>query len=436
MTMGQRNVRWLALVIFLVWATPAKAQYGVILSGGGPVQRSMGGTGTATTLDSLGGLFWNPATLSGLDHNEMTFGAEALLPHANVSSSLPANAFGAGFPSTNMAGTTNSDSGAMVLPNFGWSHHIEESELTVGFGLISAGGLSVNYPSSLTNPILTPPPPNGLGVGNAFAELQVYQIVPAVSWQLTDQLSIGVSPIIDIANLMASPLFLVAPNSNGIYPDGTHTHLQWGAGFQIGVFYSIPDSWHFGLSYKSPQWFQTFRFNSTDNEGRPAEQSVRFDLPSITSAGVSYTGIERWLFAADVRYIDYRNAKGFDDQGFAPDGSVRGLGWMDQVVIALGTQYAMTDRLSLRMGYSYNNNPQHSNLSFFNVAAPTIIQNTIYAGASWKLTDALIFSFAYVHGFENQMQGPYQTALGAVPGSNVQNQVSADGFVMGLTLRY
>ena len=94
MKMGKRHIGWLALAVFLTWATPARAQYGIILSGGsGPIQRSMGGTGTATTLDSLGGLFWNPATLSGLPKNEMTFGAEFLLPHATVSSSVAANTF-------------------------------------------------------------------------------------------------------------------------------------------------------------------------------------------------------------------------------------------------------------------------------------------------------------------------------------------------------
>ena len=191
-----------------------------------------------------------------------------------------------------------------------------------------------------------------------------------------------------MASLRATPLFLVAPNDankDGFYsyPDGTHSHIQWGAGFQVGVYYSIPDSWHFGLSFKSPQWFETFRFNSADELGMAPQESVTLDPPSITSAGVSYTGIERWLFACDVRYIDYRNTKGFDDNGYAPDGSVRGLGWQDQIVIALGTQYSLTDRLSLRMGYSYNNNPQHSNQSFFNLASPTIIElpHLFYAGA-------------------------------------------------------
>jgi long-chain fatty acid transport protein len=444
MIMFNRRVVWssIALAVCLAHAAPARAQYGIMLSGGGPVQRSMGGTGTATTLDSLGGIFWNPATLSGLPHNEMTFGAEFLLPYASVSSSVAANSFGAGIPPIGLAGSTKSDSGAMVLPNFGWSHHIQDTDLTVGLGLISAAGLSVNYPASTTNPVLMPTPPVGLGVGNAYAQLQVFQIVPTASYQLTERLSIGASPIINIASLTASPLFLVAPNDankDGFYsyPDGTHAPLEWGAGFQVGVYYSMTDDWHFGLSFKSPQWFESFRYNTTDELGRPILAHLNFDLPSITSIGASYTGIERWLFACDVRYLDYRNTQGFNASGYAPDGSVRGLGWHDQIAVAVGTQYTVTDRLSLRLGYSYDNNPEPSELAFFNLAAPTIIEHTLYCGASWNLTDCLILSFAYVHAFQNQIQGQFMLpSVGAVPGTSVQNRVSADGFVMGLTMRY
>jgi long-chain fatty acid transport protein len=438
-----QRIHWaaLALGVWLGAAVPAHAQHGIILSGGGPIERSMGGVGTGTALDSLSGLFWNPAALSALPKNEMTFGAEFLIPHATLSSSVLANNFGPGVPPVPLSGSTNSDSGAMVLPNFGWAHHIEGTDLTVGLGLLSAAGLSANYPASLTNPVLTPPPPLGLGVGSAFAELQVFQIVPAVSYQVTDRLSVGFSPILNIASLRASPLLLVAPNdANGdgffTYPDGTHTHLQWGAGFELGVFYSPTDDWHFGVSFKSPQWFETFRFNSTDELGRPVQERVRFDLPSITSVGASYSGLERWLLAGDIRYIDYHNTKGFDASGFAPDGSVRGLGWDSQIVVAIGAQYALTDRLALRVGYSYNNNPQTSDVAFFNIAAPTIIQHTLYTGASWSVTETLVLSLAYVHGFEGEIEGPITLPAGAIPGTNVQSRTSADAFAVGLTMKY
>jgi long-chain fatty acid transport protein len=396
----------------------------------------MAGTGTATSLDSLGGLFWNPATLSGLPCNEVTLGAEALMPHPQVTSTVPANTFGLGAPPVTMSDATNSDFGAIVLPNFGWSHHIEDSNLTVGLGLLSAAGLSVNYPASLTNPVLTPPPPLGLGVGRVYTDLEVFQIVPAVSLQVTDHLSVGFSPIIDIGKLQADPLTLVAPIGFLTFPDGTHSQWQWGAGFQVGAYLTSCSGWNFGISYKSPQWFERFTFDTTDALGRPQRQSVSINLPSVSSVGVSYSGLNRWLFAADARFIDYHNANGFGQSGFAPDGSVRGLGWDDQFVIAVGAQYQLTDRISVRAGYSYNTNPEPSNQAFFNIGAPTIIQNTVYTGASLDLSKSLTLSAAYVHAFQNQLQGPIVLPTGPVLGTSVQSQVSADAVVIGLTVRY
>ena len=54
---------FLASPTLLLVEPAAHAQHGIILSGGGPITRSMGGTGTANPLDSLGCFFWNPAGL-------------------------------------------------------------------------------------------------------------------------------------------------------------------------------------------------------------------------------------------------------------------------------------------------------------------------------------------------------------------------------------
>jgi hypothetical protein len=72
---------------------------------------------------------------------------------------------------------------------------------------------------------------------------------------------------------------------------------------------------------------QFLRANATDELGRPREVRANLDLPMIVSVGAAYTGLDRWVFAADLRYIDYKNADGFGDDGFAPTGALRGLGF-------------------------------------------------------------------------------------------------------------
>lgn len=431
----------LILAVLCVTTADARAQHGIFLSGGGPIQRGQGGSATANPLDSLGALFWNPATLSALERNEMTFGAEFLFPRGTLSSRIPAGSLGGGFPLIDLAGSDGSDSGTAPLPNFGFVYHINDSGLSVGLGFLTVAGFATNYPASLTNPVLTPPPPIGLGVGRVLGQLEVYQMTPAVSWQVTDRLSVGGGPIINMARLRLSPLTVATPDNANFdffftYPDGSHSSVHWGAGFHLGAYFSGEGGWNFGVGFKSPQWFETFRFTSVDELGLPRSARARFDLPWIGSVGVSYTGLPCWTFAADVRYIDYRNTQGFDDSGFAPTGEVKGLGWDSQWVFTFGTQYRVSDRLALRAGYSYNTQAQDEGLAFFNIASPTIIEHTLYAGASWYVTDCLLLSLAYAHGFDNAIEGPIVLPGGTIPGSSVRSKVSADAVMLGLTVYY
>src|SRR5262249_9568972 len=154
------------------------------------------------------------------------------------------------------------------------------------------------------------------------------------------------------------------------------------------------------------QWFDTFRYNSKDELGRPRELKFDLDLPMIVSVGASYTGWEKWVIAADLRYLDFADVHGFGDQGFTPAGAVRGVGWRSIFTAAVGAQYRLTDSVPLRAGYSWGQNPIPNSQSFFNVASATIVEHAVYAGASWKLTDDFTLSVAYAHGFENSTTGP------------------------------
>ena len=70
-----RSIAPLALPLALVLSmpVPARAQYGIVLPGAGPVNRSMGGAAIATALDATGALLWNPAAISGLDGSQVDF---------------------------------------------------------------------------------------------------------------------------------------------------------------------------------------------------------------------------------------------------------------------------------------------------------------------------------------------------------------------------
>ncbi len=426
---------WAGLM-FGMSATPAAAQYGPILSGAGPINRSMGGAATGSPLSAAGALMWNPASLSGLKRSELDIGAELLLPRTSLSSSLPANSFGPGLPAVDLSGTTNSEDSVFALPTIALAFRPDESPFTYGLGMFAVAGFGLNYPANGLpgNPLLSPQPPFGFGLGPVFSQYQVLQIAPALVYEVNEQLSVSVSPLVDIGMAQLDPAVFANPGPAGSYPAGTNSSASWGAGFSLGAFYKA-GNWDFGASYKSKQWFQAYQYN-TINAGVPSTVFLSLDLPQIVSVGASYKGFDRWLLAADVRYIDFSNTGAFGDSGFTPLGALQGVGMQDIIVVAMGTQYQMTDALSLRAGYSWNENPIPGSQASANSASPLCIQHMLSTGASYQVTDAFSLSVAYMHGFHNSITGPIVLPAGTVPGSSVSNSAAFDSLMIGATVKF
>lgn len=421
-------------LICAFWCLPAISRgQGIFLTGTGPINQSMGGAAVAAPLDSAGALNWNPATISGLSRSEMALALGVVLPTTNLSS----QAFG-------MAGSTDGQSGVTPVPTMSFVFKDPSSPWTWGIGVYGIGGFSSNFAASSfagpapPNPILTPQPPFGVGVGRVYSHAEIYQVAPTVSYALTDNLSFGIAPTIDLANVQADPLFLAPPNFTGApnYGPGTGSRYAWGAGFQLGLYYIVDEDWRLGASYKSQQWFEPLHYNSNDQVGNPTFATINVNLPSITSIGFSYNGIERFLWAVDVRYFDYANATGFNGVGYRADGSVAGLGWKSVVGVANGLQYCLTDRLSLRAGYTFIENPVPASQEQFNLGTSLIMQHFFSIGASYRIRHNILANIAYTHGFQASLSGPYVTPAGAIPATNITSTTSADQITAGLTLQY
>ncbi|MBL8798583.1 MAG: outer membrane protein transport protein [Planctomycetia bacterium] len=429
-----------ALVVGLVGAGLARGQ-GAVMPVAGPVNRSMGGAAVGAPLDPAGAIYWNPATMGDLQ-NEVLFAAGIIYGDSRLTSTIPAGALGAGVPAAPQTGTDRSDSGVAVLPTFALLFRPEDSPLTLGFGVFSAGGFYANYPANPQNPLVAPPPPNGFGVGPIFSSVSFLQIYSTAAYALTDQLSIGVGPIVNAVALQVTPGLFAAPddaNGDGVFtaPPAINTRLHWGLGFLAGVYWKNDRGWQLGASYKSPQWFERFSFNSTDELGFPRQLHMQPELPMIFSVGGAYTGLECWTFALDYRLLNYRDAALFGDPAaFDATGRLTGLGWRNVHEVATGVQYRLSATTSLRMGYLYNGNPIPDEATLFNVATANLYQHSITVGMTTQVLGKLKVSVALVHSFENAIEGPFHTPSGAIPGGSVRVEQRSDIFETAIGLNF
>lgn len=418
-----RRPRALFVVVAVLSCIPARTlAQGIYIPVAGPVNRSMGGATTAVPLDGIGALYWNPATISGLPSAELGFGADLLLAKIDLGSS-----------SGPSSGSTKGEPGWALIPNIGWVHRGATSKLTFGLGIHSVAGFKTNYPSSFTNPILTPQPN---GVGRLYSEAQFAQMSPAISYQATERLAVAIGPMITIGALVADPLLFVAPNPNG-YPTGRGTQLKFGFGIQGGLFYRGAGDWDLGASIKSPQWLPKFQYTTEDAAGGPRHGEVDVDLPLILSVGAAYRGFEKVIWSLDYRYFDFRHAAGLGDTGFTEEGALKGLGWRSVNALVTGVQYRIDDGLVVRGGYGINQAPIVSATAGLNIASPLVQEQVMHIGGSLALNRQATLNVAYSYFPENEISGPIQTFLkGALPGSSVSNRLLVHTLSMGVTVRY
>lgn len=244
-----------------------------------------------------------------------------------------------------------------------------------------------------------------------------------------------------MGEIAADPLVITAPDDadgSGAprYPFGRGTQNQWGAGVQFGVYYIVNDDWRIGASLKSPTWMERFVYQTEDELGRPKVVMFHWDLPLVVSTGVSYAGLDSTLIALDMRYVDYSNAAGFGDKGFNADGSLRGLGWHGVLAISLGVQRRLTDVLTIRGGYTFNQNPTPASLTAISIPAPLHYQHQIGAGGSYQLAKNVSLNLAYTYFFLQDITGPILTPAGTVPDSSVTSRESVHVGSLGITVAY
>jgi long-chain fatty acid transport protein len=431
--MGKCCARLLAVVVVLFTSVSTVAAQGLISPGSGAMHRSMAGVSTAVGVDALGAVYWNPAAISGLPQSEVVIGSEMILPDTHLGSTVPAGAFGPLGPAVTMSGVTRSDSGLVPTTGVGVVYHPEDSQLSFGLGIVTLAAGGVNFPGDVNNPVLAPSGPlNQFILGPQVASAAILGLIPTASLQVTDRLAFGFSPMIDVAVVSFDPAFfgptsqarLIDPRQ---FPTGSHTRPFWGGGFRAGATYRITDRLVAGFSYTSPQWFETWEFNARDANGNPITFETPFSLPQIFSLGLAYDGIDRLLLAADVRWFDYRTTKLLGQP--VVEG---GANWDSIWAVALGSRYQVSDRLSVQVGYLFNQNPISPNLALFNTQLPALTKHTISAGTHFQMNDSIGLSLAYVHGFKNTISG----AVFPLTGTSTTLDTEYDSIVLGLHIKF
>jgi len=381
------------LIINIAYATNGDNMIGV-----GPTSRSMGGVGIAKAQDSISSIFANPATLTQLNGDEFDFAGTFFDPtvKANVISPNPPNGVG--------NWKAESQDEGFSIPAIGLTHKINENYV-FGIGAYGVSGMGVDYRNQ--DPMAT------------NTKLSVMKFVPALAYK-NGNFSYGLGIDID---------YQAADFGAGL----SHNYA---IGARLGVNYEY-GKWNFGLIYVTPQRVDHKRVY--DFDGDKIYDNLKLENPAQYGFGISHKCTDKLTSAIEIKYLDWENADGYKD-----------FDWKSQWVYSIGLNYKATEKLSLRTGYNYSENPvrihnnfnpmgatnvQGKNMSTFGyeyfriIGFPAIVENHITFGIGYNLSEKVAINLGYKHAFEKTIKetsGPI----------TLESKLSEDAYDFGLTFKF
>ena len=397
MTPLQKNL--LSSVLFSalsLCSLTVNATNGYFAHGYGARSKAMAGTGVAFSQDAVAGAL-NPAGLVYVG-NRFDVEVELFSPlrqYTVEGGPTPASVFPLN------SGTVTSESDIFAIPTLGWSYQIDNQQ-SVGVTLYGNGGMNTDY-EAFANP-LCPPGSSGTGTfcaGQTGIDLAQAFIVPSYAHSFAKgRYSLGISPIFAAQTFKANGLTSFgAFSSDPQHLSNTGRDYSFGVGFRVGGQAELLPGLRLGAAYKSRIYMTEF-----DHYAGLFAEHGGFDIPDSFNIGLSWAINNAVTTAFDVEHIRYSQIQSVGNplqpllQGI-PLGSDNGpgFGWNDMTIYKLGAQWQQSDKLILRGGVSYGQQPIDSSQVLFNILAPGVQEWHLTTGFSYAFTgqDDLSFAFMY-----------------------------------------
>ena len=367
----------------------AFATDGYFLTGYGTKQQGQGGAGVAKPGDSLAGAT-NPAGLI-LVGNRFDIGLTLFRP--NRTATILGNQLPPGYPNVNGTYDANRVKN-FELPELGYSLQ-SRPNLALGVAIYGNGGLDTSYAK-----------PIGLfGTTRGGVDIEQVFISPTLAYKAGAHNSFGIAANIAIQRFSAEGLQnFVSLSSDPAHLTNTGHSYAAGGGVRVGWLGELNKAVSVGATYQSRTYLSKFNRYS----GLFAEHGG-FDVPSNFAGGAAVKLGSKTTLLYDEERILYGQVKSIANTlaSTSPLGSDNGpgFGWHDINVVKTGIDYDVNPALTVRGGYNHGGVPFDSSQTFFNILAPAVTKDHLHVGATVTLNGGKEISFAYIHAFNNTVNG-------------------------------
>lgn len=404
-----RVAPWLACAVLGLPATALAAGFAI-------TEENATGLGSAysdlaTGNGNASGTYYNPATMSTLPGTQLSAGAIYIDPRFYLHNG---KSMVSGVDIT--SGGNGGDAGVTALvPNLFITHQLN-ARTHIGFGISVPYGLATNYNSGW------------LGRYHAIkSEVQVINLNPALSFDATRALSLGVGLDIQYADAnLTKAVDLSAFHA----PDGFARVKgnDWALGWNAGLLWRANSSTAVGLTYRSAVDHSLKGHVSYSGipSAIPAPYQLLFananaraslNLPATAGVGLSHVFTPRWTMTASLLWTQwsrFHELRVTTNNG-APD-IVTTENWKDTLRYAVGARYRQNRRLTWRAGLAYDPTPV-PNAQHRTARLPDSNRTWLAVGLGYRVTRRGIVDLGYTHiwfnnvKIDNTTEGAYRNTL-------------------------
>jgi long-chain fatty acid transport protein len=337
------------------------------------------------------------------------------------------------------AGTIDSDSEYFPIPYVASNWHFSE---TVAFTLAfyGRGGMNTDFRSGSATfdpdgpgpaPIMSLPGvfgggTTGVNLNQAFLEL-------TFSAKLTDNLAVGIAPVIAYQMFEAEGVMAFSPytktyvqgffNGAPVMPEnltnnGTDNSL--GFGLKAGLIWNVSDRLALQAAYQTETDMDEF-----DEYSDLFAEAGSFDIPATARIGASFQTTPNLSLHVDVEHTYYSKVASVANPlsniagcptagqgGMNPDACLGGsegfgFGWDDVTVYQFGMKWTpdSLDGITLRAGFNYGEQPISGENAVINILAPAVVEQHFTVGADFDLSNGHRISTAFMYAPEKEVTG-------------------------------
>ncbi|MFZ0267598.1 outer membrane protein transport protein [Caulobacter sp.] len=381
-------------------------------------------------------LWWNPASIAGLEKNEIYGGVHLVQVDSQVDdtgSTLTRPVIPGGL--TTLVGGERVAGGPInngIVPNFAGAFRVND-KLALGLAIAAPYNFTTDY------------------TGNSWtrydalkSHLKTIDVNGTVAYRVNDKLDLGVGVS---AQYTDAELTSALPNLSPALPDGSSSlkgEGNWDYGWNVGAQFHATPALTIGASYRSEIKHELDGKVLVSGLLGPLAGSnvntngvAKITTPWMANLGFRWKADDKLTLNASVSRVGWGE---FDKivVTYPNGGSVSEQNYKDTTTVAVGLDYEVNQKLTLRGGVQYDPTPTPD---VGRTARVPDGDRTLYAvGSTWQATDSIQWDAAVSYiAFKDSKINRTETIYAGTPAAttlNLQGDVSGSAVVLSTGVRW